>query len=228
MSTDRYTRLEHGRVLPSTSVLATLVRVLHLDDRRVRAAPSADVEGSAAAQTSLGELTATPALVVGRYAEILAWNAPAAALLTDFDRVPEKKRNYVRLLFTDPGFRKIYRDWRAIAGSCGAQLRVDAAKCPGGDPELAALVGELSVADADFRRWSAGRQVTGRRMGTKRLRHPVEGDLTLDWDSLICTADPAQQWVIWTAEPGSPSHDGLCFLASWAADPYEPVPGATA
>ncbi|MEV7734653.1 transcriptional regulator [Streptomyces sp. NPDC088921] len=175
----------------------------------------------------LDELTATPALVVGRYTEILAWNALAAALLTDFDRVPEKKRNYVRLLFTDPGFREIYRGWRAIARSCVAQLRVEAAKCPG-DTELAALVGELSVADADFRRWWAGREVTGRRMGTRRLRHPVVGDLTLDWDSLICTADPAQRLVIWTAEPGSPSHDGLCFLASWAADPYEPVPDATA
>lgn len=239
ISTDSYRRLEQGRVPVSRSVLATLVRVLHLDDDRrdhlfalagndecaQRRRPTQKVQPQL--ERLLDELTVTPALVVGRYTDILAWNAQAAALLIDFDRVPEKKRNYVRLLFTDPGFRESCLDWTTIARSCVAQLRLEAAKCPG-DPGLAALVGELSVADADFRRWWAGRQMTGVRMGTKRLRHPVVGDLTLDWDSLNCTADPTQRLVTWTAEPGSPSHDGLRLLASWAADPYQPARDATA
>jgi hypothetical protein len=147
--------------------------------------------------------------------DILAWNALAAALLTDFDRIPAKQRNYVRLLFTDPRFKEMYPDWQTIARSCVAHLHVEAATCPG-DPRLAALVGELSVADADFRQWWAGRQPTGLRVGSKRLRHPVAGDLTLDWDTLTSPADPSQHLVIWTAEPGTRSHDGLRFLASWA------------
>ena len=65
--------------------------------------------------------------------------------------------------------------------------------------------------------------MNGRRMGTKRLRHPVVGDLTLDWDSLTCTADPTQKLVIATADPGTPSHDGLLFLASWTAEPGRPA-----
>lgn len=56
--------------------------------------------------------------------------------------------------------------------------------------------------------------------GSKRLSHPVAGDLTFDWDSLTSTADPAQLLVIMTPEPGTPSHDGLRFLASWTVAPY--------
>lgn len=239
ISADRYARLERGRVRVSTSELATLVRVLHLDDDQrdhlfelaargecePRRRPTQKVQPRL--RRLVDELTAAPALILGRHMHILAWNALAAALLTDFSRIPEKKRNYARLLFTDPGFRELYLDWRTIARSCVAHLRLEAARWPS-DPRLAALVGELSVADADFRQWWAGRQMTGLQVGTKRLRHPVVGDLTLDWSSLTCTADPAQQLVIGTAEPGTPSHDGLCFLASWTADPYLPSRDAAA
>ncbi|MGX1479929.1 UNVERIFIED_CONTAM: transcriptional regulator with XRE-family HTH domain [Streptomyces canus] len=239
ISTDRYTRLEQGRVRVPTSVLATLVRVLHLDDDQrdhlfalaardewaPRRRPAQKVPPQL--RRLLDELTGTPALVLGRHLDILAWNALAAALLADFDRVPEKKRNYARLLFTDPDLRELYLDWRMIARSCVARLRLEAAQCPG-DPELTALVGELSVAEADFRQWWAGSQGPCLQGGTKRLRHPVAGDLTLDWDSLTSTADPAQQLVIMTPEPGSPSHDGLRFLASWTAAPYQRARDATA
>ncbi|MDH6484860.1 helix-turn-helix transcriptional regulator [Streptomyces sp. SAI-127] len=239
ISTDRYTRLEQGSVPVPTSVLTTLVRVLHLDDDQrdhlfalaagdecaPRRRPAQKVPPQL--RRLLDELTGTPALVLGRHMDILAWNALAAVLLTDFDRVPEKKRNYARLLFTDPGFRELYLDWRTIARSCVAQLRLEAAQCPG-DPELTALVGELSVAEVDFRQWWAGRQGPRLQISTKRLRHPVAGDLTLDWDSLTSTVDPAQQLVIMTPEPGSPSHDGLRFLASWTAAPYQQARDATA
>jgi hypothetical protein len=50
-------------------------------------------------------------------------------------------------------------------------------------PELAMLVGELSVQDADFRSWWASHQVTGAGYGTKHCRHPLAGDLTLDCDT---------------------------------------------
>lgn len=232
ISTYSYARLEQGRAPVPRSVLIALVRVLHLDDDQrdhlfelavsgeyePRRRPAQKVHPQL--RRILDELTATPALVLGRHLDILAWNPLAAALLTDFDRVPEKKRNYARLLFTDPAFRELYLDWRTNARTCVAHLRLEAARRPG-DPGLAALVGELSMADADFRQWWAGRQMTGIRMGTNRLRHPLVGDLTLDWDSLASTADPAQKLVISTADPGTLSHDGLLFLASWTADPHE-------
>ena len=239
ISSDYYTRLEQGRIQPSAPVLAALVRVLHLnnDQRdhlfelagRQAARPRRQAAQKVQPQLRrlLDDLTATPSVVIGRRMDILAWNSLAAALFTDFHRVPEKRRNYVRLLFTEPAFRDLYVDWSTVARSCVAQLRLLVARCPG-EPGLTALVGELSVADADFRQWWAGRHLTGLRVGAKKLRHPVVGDLTLDWDSLTCSADPTQQLVILTAEPGTRSHDGLRFLASWTAGPYVPERDATA
>ncbi|WP_406156563.1 MULTISPECIES: hypothetical protein [unclassified Streptomyces] len=70
------------------------------------------------------------------------------------------------------------------------------------------------VWDTEWRRWWGAHHVAVRGMGTKVFRHPLAGDLTLDWDTLVCASDPDQQLVTWTAEPATPSHDGLRMLAS--------------
>jgi hypothetical protein len=75
------------------------------------------------------------------------------------------------------------------------------------------------VADADFRRWWGAEHATALSVGTKILRHPLVGEITLDWDSFICTTDAEQQLVILTAEPGTASHDSLRLLSSWTAQP---------
>lgn len=41
-------------------------------------------------------------------------------------------------------------------------------------------------------------------------------------DTLSSDAGPDQQLVVYTAEPGSPSHQALRILASWAATAREP------
>ncbi|MGV9236599.1 helix-turn-helix domain-containing protein [Streptomyces nigra] len=227
ISTDYYTRLEQGRIQGSAPVLNTLARVLRLDadqraylfglagrlpDRPTRRAPQ---QVQPRLQRLLDDLGTTPGIVLGRRMDILAWNPLAAALVTDFARIPEKHRNYLRLLFTDPAMRKLYTDWKNVAHTCVAQLRMEAARDPD-SPRLAALVGELSVQDADFRTWWAAHHVAVRGVGTKTLNHPLVGELTLDWDTLASTTHTDQQLVIWTAEPATPSHDALCILASWA------------
>lgn len=229
ISTDYYTRLEQGRIQASAPVLATLAHALHLDDDQrdylfELAGKAADRPRRRAVQKVqpqlqrvLDDLTATPAMVLGRRMDILAWNSLAAALVADFSRIPEKNRNYVRLLFTDPAMRNLYADWERVARTAVSQLRREAAAYPQ-DPRLAALVGELSVRDDAFRTWWAGHHVTALNVGTKVLHHPVVGELTLDWDTLTASTDPDQRLVVWTAEPGTPSHDGLRLLGSWAAD----------
>jgi hypothetical protein len=112
----------------------------------------------------LEQLTETPALVLGRRTDILAWNPMAAALFTDFARFPAHQRNYVRLLFLDPAVRQLQANWAAAARTAVAALRMEAASEPD-DPRLAALVGELSVQDADFRTWWAGQLVTSASYG---------------------------------------------------------------
>ena len=99
-------------------------------------------------------------------------------------------------------------------------LRMEAAKNPD-DPRLAALVGELSVQDPQFRQWWAAQHVASKRFGRKTFVHPVAGRLVLDWDTLVCATDPEQQLIVWTAEPGTPSHEALRFLASWTAVPVK-------
>ena len=229
ISVDYYTRLEQGRIAASAPVLIALARVLQLDDdqcsylselagkdtTRPRRRARQTVQPSL--RRLLDDLNCTPAFVLGRRMDILAWNSLASSLVTDFAQIPEKDRNYIRLVFTDPAMRSLYAEWETVAHTCVALLRREAASYPD-DPTLAALVGELSLQDDNFRQWWAAHHVGGQRIGKKNLRHPVVGALSLDWDTLTCASDPGQQLVTWTAEPGTPDHDRLSILASWTAE----------
>jgi transcriptional regulator with XRE-family HTH domain len=232
ISTDFYTRLEQGRRRPSEDVLDALARVLRLseDERRYvfelsglehRPRRPSPQQAQPQLRRLVGELTTTPAIVLGRRTDILAWNPMAAALFTDFARLPEKERNFVRLVFCDPNVRALYPHWEYAAQNGVAHLRMEAARDPD-DPQLAELVQELSARDKDFRRWWTAHQVAVRGAGTNEVRHPIVGDLTLDWAALVSTADPDQQMFTWTAEPGSPSHDALRELALRAGSDATP------
>lgn len=228
ISTDYYTRLERGRVTPSASVLSALVRVLHLgDDQRdhlfelagkdiSRSRRRAPQKAHPWLRTVLDELGATPALILGRNLDILAWNPMAAALFgTDFTQIPDKWRNYIRQLFTDPAMKSLYADWENSARNAVAMLSQRAAARPD-DAGLMALVGELSLCDEQFCQWWACRPAAPRTGGVKVFNHPVAGELTLQWDALTCQAAPDQQLIIWIAKPGSCAHEGLRFLSSWS------------
>jgi hypothetical protein len=69
----------------------------------------------------------------------------------------------------------------------------------------------------EFRTRWADHNVRFHRTGIKRLHHPVVGDLELTFESLELPADTGLRITTYTAEPGSPSADGLSLLASWAA-----------
>jgi MmyB-like transcription regulator ligand binding domain len=62
--------------------------------------------------------------------------------------------------------------------------------------------------------------------GTKRLHHPVVGELELSYEVMELSADAGLRLAIFTAEPGSHSEEALNLLASWAATPDRPVDGA--
>ncbi|MDX2523536.1 helix-turn-helix domain-containing protein [Streptomyces europaeiscabiei] len=229
ISTDYYTRLEQGRMQASAPVLDTIARVLHLDDDErgylfqlagrttIRTRRHGRQKVQPQLQRVLDDLTATPAIVQGRRGDILAWNALASALVTDFSRIPERHRNYPRLIFTDPAMRSLYADWESSARIAVSQVRMEAAQYPE-DPRLIALVGELSTRDQQFAQWWGDHKVAARTVGTKTLNHPVVGELVLDWDTLTANTDPDQHLTVWTAAPGSPTHERLRILASWAAD----------
>ncbi|NEA41425.1 helix-turn-helix domain-containing protein [Streptomyces sp. SID11385] len=230
ISVDYYTRLEQGMVRASASVLGSLVPALRLDedqqtylyelagksDARPRRRRSAQ-RPRPAVRRLLARLDGTPALVLGRRLDVIAWNRAAVALWTDFAALPAARRNYVRLMFTDPAFQALHRKWEHDARDTVAALRMEAADDPT-DPELAQLVGELSLRDDDFRTWWAEQRVSGTGSGTKHYRHPLVGDLTLDCDTWLSPDGSGQRLVVLTAEENTPSHDALRILTSWTAE----------
>ncbi|WP_108987763.1 helix-turn-helix domain-containing protein [Streptomyces coelicoflavus] len=227
ISVQYYTRVEQGRLKASAPVLAKLADVLRLDhDQRTYLLELAGKDAPRPQRPAtqkvrpptrrLLDALGFPAIVLGRRMDILAWNPLAAALLTDFSQLSAKERNYARLVFSDSEVRARYKNWHAMAPDCVAFLRMEAARHPD-DPRLSELVGDLSIKDPHFRRWWAAHNVAAQTAGVKKIDHPLVGELTLDWETLACVSDPDQQLVVWSAEPGTPSHEALAFLASWAA-----------
>ncbi len=154
ISVDYYTRLEQGRVRASVPVLTTLARALRLDDdqqtylyelagrtdaRPRRRRPAQRLRP--AMRHLLEQLTETLALVLGKRLDILAWNPASAALYTNFAAIPAHRRNYLRLLFTEPVVRQLHQDWAHDAREAVAALRMEAAADPD-DPDLALLTGQ--------------------------------------------------------------------------------------
>ena len=88
------------------------------------------------------------------------------------------------------------------------------------------LVGELSTRSPEFGAWWAAHNVRYHQTGTKRLRHPVVGELELDYEVMHVAADDGLTITVYSAEPGSRSHQALDLLASWAATPVEGGAGA--
>ncbi|MFC8826038.1 helix-turn-helix domain-containing protein [Streptomyces sp. NPDC057137] len=225
VSVDYVVRLEQGRTRRvSRPVLDALADALNLaPDERAYLFTVADVTQPAPARTParqtvdprlrqlLDGMRDIPAMVLNRRMDVLAWNPAAAALLTDFGELPPAERNLIRLTFLDDDYRALYADWPRAARECVAVLRMEAGRDPA-DRALAALIGELSVRDADFRTWWASHQVRGPRQLTKTYHHPVVGTLTLDVQQFSVGTQPDQQLVAYTAPPGSSSHEALRFL----------------
>ncbi|WP_216910508.1 helix-turn-helix domain-containing protein [Nocardia noduli] len=239
ISVDYYTRLEQGRVRASATVLATLARALRLDDdqRRymyelagrgdTRTRPRRSSEPvRPAMRRLLDQLTHTPALVLGKHLDILAWNLAATALYTDFSRLAPQHRNYVHLLFTDQVIRQLHRNWEHDARDAVAALRMQAAADPA-DPHLASLVGELTINDPDFSTWWTEHRVNNASYGTKQFHHRLVGDLTLDCDTWASPDSSGQRLMILTAEPDSPSHDALNILTTWSAQQADTAKDST-
>jgi transcriptional regulator with XRE-family HTH domain len=235
VSVDYYTRLEQGRgVHPSRSVLDAIARALQLDQaeashlRRLAAPQSAPRRKPPAElvrpaiQLLLDRLDRVAVLVLGRRMDVLAWNSLAAVLICDFGALPPRERNMVRLTFLDESFHSLYPEWDRVATSGAGLLRSAAGRWPD-DPELEALVGELSVKSNEFVLAWARHEVCEPMSGTKSFHHPLVGRLTLQYETLALPDEPEQQLVIYTAQADTESQTALDLLASIAAE-HESAP----
>ncbi|EDY54819.1 MULTISPECIES: helix-turn-helix transcriptional regulator [Streptomyces] len=226
-----YTRLEqgNGRTV-STEVLDAIARALRLSDaehahlthlakpkrhKKKPAGRTQQVRGPL--RTLLDTMDSVPAILVGRRSDILAWNRMAAAVFGDWAELPTREQNWARLVFLRPEYRDLFVDWELKAGDVVSQLRMDAGSHPG-DPQLSALVGELSVKSEEFRRLWATHDVKEKCHGIQRLLHPLVGGLDLRLESFHLADDREQVLVTYHAEPNSPSAEALRLLASWGTD----------
>ncbi|MFI8243289.1 helix-turn-helix domain-containing protein [Streptomyces sp. NPDC085866] len=236
-----YTRLEQGNGRNvSAEVLDSIARALRLTDaehahlthlakpkthKKKPAARQQQVRG--ALRQLLDVMEGVPAYIVGRRAEILAWNRMAAAVFGDWSELPPAERNWARLVFLHPEYRDLFVDWEQKAIDIVCALRMDAG-CYPDDPRLSALVGELSVKSDKFRRLWATHDVKEKSHGVKRLHHPLVGDLSLNFESFRLTDDSDLGLVTYHAEPGSPSAESLRLLASWGTDATRAGTGSSA
>jgi transcriptional regulator with XRE-family HTH domain len=226
-----YTRLEQGNGRHvSAEVLDAIARALRLSDaehahlthlakpkqhKKKPAGRTQQVRGPL--RTLLDTMDGVPALLVGRRSDILAWNRMAAAVFGDWAELPAHERNWARLVFLRPEYHDLFVDWEHKANNVVAQLRMDAGSHPD-DPQLSALVGELSVKSEEFRRLWATHDVKDKCHGIQRLHHPLVGELDLHPESFHLANDHEQTLATYHAEPGSPSAEALRLLASWGAD----------
>ena len=224
--------MEQGReVRPSDDVLAAIAGALNLDDTerrhlftlaraarrpapaRVERGPERVPDGT----RRLLRVMDTPAVVLGRHLDLLDWNPMAQALLGDPADHPPGRLNMLLLLFDDAltGGRSC-PDWERQALDYIGMMRAAVADDPT-HPRATAIVGELSIRSAEFRRLWARHDVRASVSGTKTFRIPGLGDIVLDWDTYPLPGSPGPVMLVFTAEPGSPDADRLRLLASWRA-----------
>jgi transcriptional regulator with XRE-family HTH domain len=226
VSVDYYTRLEQGRARNvSAQVLYALAQALKLDAlerdylyalAHPAGTPTVDApqaKASAGVRAMVDALDPMPALLHGPFLEVLAVNRMGVRLFADFMAMPVGERNLARWTFLDPRARVVYPQWDVVASQMVAILR-RAAGTRSDNPQLVALVAELSAASPDFARSWADHRIFRHTHGRKTIHHELVGDLHLHYQSLIVPQDPDQYVVLYTAPPGSAAAASLAELAT--------------
>jgi transcriptional regulator with XRE-family HTH domain len=233
VSADYYTRVEKGNLAGvSDSVLEAIAGALQLNEAErlhlFDLARTANISPARAAkrrapqqirpgiQLVLDGMTDIPAFVRNGRLDILAVNALGRALHSPIFASPVRPANFARFQFLDPAARDFYPAFGEATRTTVAILRTEAGRDPFNKP-LTALIGELSTRSEEFRALWAAHDVRLHRTGVKQFRHPAVGLLDLMFEAMALEADEGLTLTAYTAEPGTPSHDGLKLLASWTA-----------
>ncbi|MGW4963643.1 helix-turn-helix transcriptional regulator [Nonomuraea sp. NPDC004186] len=221
MSIDYYIRLEQGRgPHPSRQVLNALARalmlgrderahLLHLAGHAVET-PRIREDVPESLLHLIGFMEEVPAYVLDARYDIRAWNPLANVLMGGLDTVSPDDRNVIRWVFMSPDIAEYLSDEEKgrFARSSVADLRAAAGRYPD-DRKIQALVAEMLALSPHFAELWARYEVEIRREQRKQVTHPLVG--TID---AICQVMPVPdrddlRLVLYTTEPGSPSHQAL-------------------
>ena len=210
-----YTWLEQGRGgAPSADVLDRIARALMLTDAErehlffigLGRPPEVRYQASKGItprlQRILDSLTLNPAIVKTGTWDVVAWNAAAAAVLTDYSKLPPERRNIMRIIFTDPRSRARQPSWEDVARFVVAAFRADVARA-GASDKAKALIEELSAESPDFAAMWREHDVRNWGEGAKQLKLPRGGTIGLEFSSFTVDGRPDLGLVVYS--PATPA-----------------------
>ncbi|MEU1901037.1 helix-turn-helix transcriptional regulator [Nocardiopsis dassonvillei] len=225
MSTDYYSRLERERgPRPSGQMLSSIAQGLHLSlderDHLFRLAghnppPRGTVSDhvSPGLQRVLDRLDDTPAEIVTELGETLRQSPMGVALTGDTTRFTGPARSSGYRWFTDPDSRRIYapEEHPFLTRMYASGLR-EIVTLRGPGSRAARLADLLLDRSEEFRRVWEDHEIGVRPHHVKHFVHPEVGPLELNCQRLV---DPGQahSLLVYTAVPGSESHDRLHLLS---------------
>lgn len=233
MSAEYYKRLERGNATGvSEAVIDGVSRALQLDDaehahlldliRAANAGAHPQPRRSTARRSQITEglrqtidaMSTVPVYVQNGRLDAVAANRLGRALYSELFDDARPPANAARFLFLDPRAPSFYREWESQTRQIVAVLRAEAGRSPH-DRQLSDLVGELSTRSDLFRKLWGAHDVREHRAGLKLLHHPVVGDLDLTFHAMDLAYDRGLQMIVFSAEPGSATHERLQLLANW-------------
>jgi transcriptional regulator with XRE-family HTH domain len=204
-----YTWLEQGRGgAPSPDVLNRIARALMLTDIErehlflLGLGRPPEVRYKAAEgvtprlQRLLDAFDASPALIRTATWDVVAWNRAAAAVLTDYTKLATGQRNILRLIFGDPRVRAAQYDWESVARFVVGAFRADAARA-GAVSEVGQLVDELCRLSPEFEALWRDNNVNVYGEGIKRLRHPILGQIALEYSAFAVDGRPELAMIVY-------------------------------
>ncbi|MFE1596189.1 helix-turn-helix transcriptional regulator [Nocardia sp. NPDC058705] len=218
MSVDYYTRLERGRDedFPD-SVLDSVARALRLDaaerDHFYTLVRPADPDYNYCPTVRPGtrlllDSIATPAFVLGRHMEVLAWNAMGDKI---FDFAADPEGNLARFTVLHPDAGVFYPDWEPVAAETAAYLRRQVARRPR-DRRLTSLIDDLIAGNPVFHRIWSIQSATRNSHGHKLIHHPVVGRIEFGYETLDLPDDQDQVLVVYTVDPNSAASEAIDAL----------------
>jgi transcriptional regulator with XRE-family HTH domain len=213
VGTTWYTWLEQGRdVRASLDVLEALARALRLTPAerthlillgRGEEAPSCKPPAervSPALRRLIENLGPSPAYVLGRRWDYLAWNRAACAVFGDLGNVPRSQRNHLWLMFMDPMRRELITDWERAMRLAVAKFRADSARYLG-DPAFEELIASLRHSSPEFCKAWKRHEVARSGEGRKVLHHPSAGTLVFEHAVFNPAEAPEQRLILYTPVP---------------------------
>ena len=164
-------------------------------------------------QRLLDALEVSPAIIKTATWDVVAWNRAAAALLTDYAKLPREQRNILRLMFADPGVRARQEDWQSVARFVVGAFRADAARAGvGASAETSKLVEELSRTSPEFDALWRDNDVVAHGEGLKRLHHSGLGLLELEFSAFAVDGRPELGMVIYNPATDEVADRIRCYL----------------